>query len=140
MRGLANFEGEPGAVHVTPDHYRVDGLDADEPLFYCLLLDSVRRGSDSDSGESCYTCGMAFCYLGCTLADGRFWYLEDLFIEEPFRGKGAGTFIMRTLAEIGLALDCSRLVWQALDWNTPALTFYGKLGAKVVDGLLTPLN
>ena len=23
------------------------------------------------------------------------------------------------------------------DWNTPALSFYGKLGAKVQDGLLT---
>jgi RimJ/RimL family protein N-acetyltransferase len=30
-----------------------------------------------------------------------------------------------------------RFVWQALDWNTPALKFYEKIGATVLDGLLT---
>jgi GNAT superfamily N-acetyltransferase len=80
---------------------------------------------------------MAFCYLGRKLDSGSFLYLEDLFIEKNYRGNGAGTFIMKSLAALALCLDCSRLVWQALDWNTPALTFYNKLGAKVVDGLLT---
>ena len=157
VQGLADFEKEPDAVHVTLDHYRVDGFhdtistenddddndDGDDdarttanPLFYCLLLDTT-LDDDDDGDTSDYTCGMAFCYLGCTLKAGRFWYLEDLFIEESYRGKGAGTFIMQTLASIGLSLDCARLVWQALDWNTPALTFYSKLGAQVVDGLLT---
>jgi len=160
VQGLADFEKEPDAVHVTLDHYRVDGFhdtsrtdddnddddngDGDDdarttanPLFYCLLLDTTLDDDEDDGDASYYTCGMAFCYLGCTLEAGRFWYLEDLFIEEPYRGKGAGTFIMHTLASIGLSLDCARLVWQALDWNTPALTFYRKLGAHVVDGLLT---
>lgn len=132
VQGLADFEKEPDAVHVTLDDYRNDGFATEaNPLFYCLLLDA-----ETDD-KTTYTCGTAFCWLGCTLEDGRFWYLDDLFIEEPYRGKGAGTFIMKTLAAIGLSLDCSRLVWQALDWNTPALTFYSKLGAKVVDGLLT---
>jgi len=139
VQGLADFEKEPDAVHVTLDHYRIDGFPTNtennknnNPLFYCLLLESV-----SDDDKMTYVCGMAFCYLGKTLEKDRHWYLEDLFIEGEYRGMGAGTFIMKTLASIGLALDCSHLRWQALDWNIPALTFYNKLGASVIDGLLT---
>jgi hypothetical protein len=45
--------------------------------------------------------------------------------------------VMRALAAVSVSLGCSRMVWQALHWNTPALTFYGKLGAKVQIGLET---
>ena len=112
VQGLADFENEPDAVHVTVDHYRQDGFKG-QPLFYCLLLDHVNED------KSTYTCGMALCYIGYRLADGIFLYLEDLFIEKEYRGKGAGTFIMSTLAYVGYSLDCSRLVWQALvsEWK-----------------------
>jgi GNAT superfamily N-acetyltransferase len=132
VNGLAVFEKDPDAVNVSIDHYRSDGLNPDKPLFYCLLLDYY-----SCEDDKWYACGMAFCYLGCTHDAGPFLYLEDLFLEEAYRGKGAGTFIMRTLAAMALSLDCSRLVWQALDWNTPAIDFYSKIGARVVKGLLT---
>lgn len=107
VQGLADFEKEPEAVHVTVDQYRQDGFEG-QPLFYCLLLDHVNEDT------STYTCGMALCYMGYRLRDGVFLYLEDLFIEKEYRGEGAGTFIMSTLASIGYSLDCSRLVWQAL--------------------------
>jgi RimJ/RimL family protein N-acetyltransferase len=80
---------------------------------------------------------MAFFYVGCTVKGGRFMYLEDLFIEEFHRGKGAGSAAMKALASAALAMKCQRLVWQALDWNTPALGFYKKIGAKIQSGLLT---
>ncbi|GAX14228.1 diamine N-acetyltransferase [Fistulifera solaris] len=130
VQGLADFEKEYDAVHVTAEHYRADGFRS-KKLFQCLLLDHVSADKET------YTCGMAFHYLGATAKDSLFLYLEDLFIEEQFRKNGAGTLLMKALASIGCALNCSRLVWQALDWNTPALTFYGKLGAKVQEGLLT---
>lgn len=107
VQGLADFEKEYDAVHVTADHYRVDGFQS-KRLFRCLLLDHVNEN------EELYTCGMAFHYLGSTSEDGLFLYLEDLFIEEKYRKNGAGTFVMKTLASIGISLGCSRLVWQAL--------------------------
>ena len=42
---------------------------------------------------------------------------------------------MNALASIALALGSERIVWQALDWNLPALNFYKRLGAIVQDGL-----
>lgn len=107
VQGLADFEKEYDAVHVTAEHYRADGFHS-ERLFRCLLLSHVSGNEDA------YTCGMAFHYLGATAKDGLFLYLEDLFIEEEYRKNGAGTFVMKALALIGSSLGCSRLVWQAL--------------------------
>ena len=107
VQGLAIYEMEPDAVNVTSEHYLRDGFEG-HPLFHCLLIHH-----NGENGEV-KTCGMAFCYIGFTLSKGLFLYLEDLFIEESFRGKGAGTLAMQTLASIGTSLGCSRLVWQAL--------------------------
>jgi GNAT superfamily N-acetyltransferase len=131
VQGLADFEKEPDAVNVSVDQYRVDGFEA-QPLFYCFLMEDV-----SDKTAQPYACGMAFCFIGSNLGAGPFIYLEDLFIEKEYRGKGGGTLVMRCLAMLGQTLRCEKIVWQALDWNTPALTFYSKIGAKVQDGLLT---
>lgn len=134
VQGLADFEKEPDAVNMTAEHYQTDGFSSGcQTLFYCILLETTKK----DDGGDKYVFGMAFIYLGCTKADGRFLYLEDLFIEESYRSMGAGSAVMQTLATCAVALDCARVVWQALDWNTPALTFYRKLGANVVDGLTT---
>jgi GNAT superfamily N-acetyltransferase len=142
VHGLAVYEKELDAVHVTQDHYRCDGFATQQPLFFCVLLDSTRRdgNNDDDDGDdncSSYTCGMAFCYIARKKTGGLFLYLEDLFIEEDYRGGGAGMMVMKALAAVSLSLGCSKMVWQALDWNTPALNFYNKLGAKVVEGLIT---
>jgi GNAT superfamily N-acetyltransferase len=137
VQGLADFEKEPDAVHVTSRHYRQDGFDGHPPLFYCLLLDSIEGRVGPSSSPSTYTFGMALVNFQECLKNGRFLYLEDLFIEEPYRGLGGGGLVMRALAAVSVSLGFSRMVWQALHWNTPALTFYGKLGAKVQIGLET---
>ena len=107
VQGLADHVNEPDAVNTTVDHYRRDGFEG-RPCFHCIVLNHI-----GDDG-TVYTCGIAFCYLGFSLSDGLFLYLEDLFIEEAFRGKGAGTVVMRALASICYSLGCSRFVWQAL--------------------------
>ena len=40
--------------------------------------------------------------------------------------------MMRILARTALEQGCARFCWQVLDWNEPSLTFYEKLGAKVL--------
>jgi GNAT superfamily N-acetyltransferase len=131
VHGLAVYEKEPDAVNMTVDDFIRDAFDSDEPLFYCLLLDHT------DEEGKVHTVGMAFVYFGYTLGQGRFLYLEDLFLEEPYRKKSGGSMVMQALARIGQACQCQRLYWQALDWNTPALSFYNKIGANVHEGELT---
>lgn len=60
-------------------------------------------------------------------------YLEDLFVEPEYRGKGYGKALLIELAKIAKAEDCGRLEWSVLDWNTPAIEFYQSLGAKPMD-------
>ena len=57
-------------------------------------------------------------------------YLEDLFVKPEFRGKGIGKALLVRLAQIAVERDCGRLEWAVLDWNSSAIDFYRKLGAK----------
>ena len=56
-------------------------------------------------------------------------YLEDLFVEERWRGRGFGKRLLAHLAGIAVERGCGRLEWSVLDWNEPALRFYRSLGA-----------
>lgn len=60
-------------------------------------------------------------------------YLEDLFVEPEYRGKGYGKALLIELAKIAKMEDCGRLEWSVLDWNTPAIEFYQSLGAKPME-------
>lgn len=59
-------------------------------------------------------------------------YLEDLFVLHEYRRKGVGLLMMHRLAREALELGCERMEWIVLDWNTTAMSFYERLGAKVL--------
>ncbi|QJQ32315.1 GNAT family N-acetyltransferase [Sphingomonas lacunae] len=60
-------------------------------------------------------------------------YLEDLFVRPAARGSGLGKALLSRLAAIAVERDCARLEWSVLDWNEPAIGFYKKLGARLMD-------
>lgn len=60
-------------------------------------------------------------------------YLEDLFVDPAWRGKGYGKALLKRLAQIAAERGCGRLEWSVLDWNQPAIDFYLSLGAKPMD-------
>ncbi|HEV2957708.1 MAG TPA: GNAT family N-acetyltransferase [Xanthobacteraceae bacterium] len=60
-------------------------------------------------------------------------YLEDLFVEPAYRGRGIGKALLRHLARRCQADGLARLEWQVLDWNAPSIEFYKSLGAVAVD-------
>jgi GNAT superfamily N-acetyltransferase len=60
-------------------------------------------------------------------------YLEDLFVDPEFRGKGLGKALLIHLAKLAVERDCGRLEWSVLDWNEPAIGFYKSLGATPMD-------
>jgi GNAT superfamily N-acetyltransferase len=57
-------------------------------------------------------------------------YLEDLYIMPEHRGRGIGTALLRELARIAVERGLGRFEWWCLDWNTPAVEFYRRLGAE----------
>ena len=56
-------------------------------------------------------------------------WLEDLFVRPEHRRAGVGALLLAELARLTVARGCTRLEWNALDWNQLALEFYEKLGA-----------
>ncbi len=56
-------------------------------------------------------------------------YIEDLYVVPEARGRGIGSLLMGYLANLALERGWNRLEWQVLDWNTPAIEFYRRLGA-----------
>ena len=60
-------------------------------------------------------------------------YLEDLFVIPALRGHGIGQVLLSHLAKIAVKRGCGRLEWAVLDWNTDAIRFYERLGAKPMD-------
>lgn len=65
-----------------------------------------------------------------TFLGSRGLYLEDLFVDPAFRGRGIGKALLGHLAGIALDRRCGRLEWSVLDWNEPAIRFYENLGAR----------
>lgn len=59
-------------------------------------------------------------------------HLEDLFVRPAARGAGLGAALFQHLAALAVERDCARLEWNVLDWNTPAIGFYEKLGGQAM--------
>ena len=60
-------------------------------------------------------------------------YLEDLFVEPAYRGRGIGKAILAHIAKIAKERGCQRLNWAVLNWNRRAIEFYRGLGAVLLD-------
>jgi GNAT superfamily N-acetyltransferase len=58
-------------------------------------------------------------------------YLEDLFVVSEWRGRGVGRLLLTRLASIAVERGCGRFEWAVLEWNTPAIAFYQRMGAEV---------
>jgi GNAT superfamily N-acetyltransferase len=61
-------------------------------------------------------------------------YIEDLFVDEPYRRRGFGAALLRYVACLAIERNCGRLEWSVLDWNKPAVDFYTKLGPVPMNG------
>ena len=60
-------------------------------------------------------------------------YLEDLFVVPAWRGQGIGRRLLTHLARIAVERGYGRFEWAVLDWNEPAIAFYRKMGATIMD-------
>lgn len=99
------------------------------PRPYAEVL--IAEGSDGPAGFALYfhTYSTFLCKPSL--------YLEDLFVRPEKRGLGIGRRLLSRLAELAIERDCGRLEWAVLDWNTPAIGFYQRLGARLMDDWTT---
>jgi GNAT superfamily N-acetyltransferase len=60
-------------------------------------------------------------------------YLEDIFVLPEHRGRGAGRALFESCRREAVRAGCGRMEWQVLDWNTPAIAFYRRAGAELLE-------
>ena len=120
IQELAVFEKEPDAVVVTVEDLVRDGF-SENPLFQCFVAEV--------DGE---IIGMALYYYRYSTWKGKTIHLEDLIVKENKRGTGAGFALYKEIIKQGKSENVRRIEWNVLDWNTPAIDFYEKSGAKVL--------
>jgi GNAT superfamily N-acetyltransferase len=79
-------------------------------------------------------CGIALWFYNISTFHGRHGiYLEDLYVDPEFRGRGTGKALLKHLAQRCEREGLTRLQWWVLDWNAPSIEFYKSLGAKPMD-------
>ena len=60
-------------------------------------------------------------------------FLEDLYVRPSLRKHGIGQALLNHVARIAWEEDYFCMRWEVLDWNTPAIDFYKRLGAVFLD-------
>ena len=73
--------------------------------------------------------GIALYYIRYSTWKGRRIYLEDLIVTEEMRGQGIGKLLFDKVVEEMKVKNYNGMVWQVLEWNSPAIAFYKKYNA-----------
>lgn len=121
IQELAIFEREPNAVVVTADDLARDGF-GPQPMFGTFVAEMEDK-----------IVGMALYYYRYSTWKGRTIHLEDLIVQAAMRGQGVGEALYAHVLKQAKKDRVRRVEWNVLDWNTPAIAFYEKSGARVLD-------
>ncbi|MBP6181321.1 GNAT family N-acetyltransferase [Flavobacterium sp.] len=120
IQELADFEKEPDAVLITVDDLVRDGF-GETPLFHVFVAEVESE-----------IVGIALYYYRYSTWKGKIIHLEDLVVKDKMRGTGLGYALYSEIIKQGKRDNVRRIDWHVLDWNTPAIEFYEKSGAKVL--------
>jgi GNAT superfamily N-acetyltransferase len=122
IKELAKFENEPDAVEVTAENLINNGF-KENAAFKVYVAEIDER-----------IVGMALFYERYSTWKGKAIHLEDLIVEEKFRGKRIGRALYTEVLKYAHKNNFKRVAWEVLDWNTPAIDFYESTGAKILKG------
>jgi GNAT superfamily N-acetyltransferase len=125
IRDLAAYEREPDAVHATEADLLRDGFGTAK-RFDCLIAELNERSLTTPAGFALYFHNYS------TWRGHAGIHIEDLYVRPEHRGKGIGKALLTRVAAIAVAEGCTRLQWDVLEWNTPAIGFYQQMGAQML--------
>jgi ribosomal protein S18 acetylase RimI-like enzyme len=114
IKELAVYEKAPDEVTVDFDHFVESGF-GENPV-WCAFVSEVDN----------QVVGFALYYIRYSTWKGQRMYLEDILVNEAFRGKGIGKLLFDQLIEEAKEKKLNGMVWQVLNWNEPAINFYKK--------------
>jgi GNAT superfamily N-acetyltransferase len=119
IKELATFEHTPEQVINTIQKMEDDGF-GNNPVFGFFVAE----------GENGIV-GLSLFYWRYSTWKGKRLWLEDIIVTESERGKGIGKKLFERTLQYALEYNSEGMMWQVLDWNEPAISFYKKYGADV---------
>ena len=122
IKKLAKYEKLEHEVKTTIELLK-ENLFSNNKKAYCLI-------ADYDSKPVGFA---LYFYNYSTFLGKPGLYLEDLFVDIDYRGKGIGKALLLELVKIAKNENLGRVEWSVLDWNKPSIDFYKSLGAKAMD-------
>jgi len=123
LQELARYEKLEHVVTNTLEGLGAQLFEDSWPRVECLVAERARE-----------IVGYAI-FFGCwsSFRGAPVLWLEDLHVTEPRRGTGAGHALFAAVARVALERGCTRMDWDVLDWNEPAIHFYERHGARRPD-------
>ena len=129
VQELALFERAPNEVTVTEAHMRDAGFGA-SPVWVGWVAEIQLANEAIGELANGGIVGMAVCYERYSTWKGRRLYLEDIIVTESARGLRIGEKLFKECARYAVEKEYTGMLWQVLDWNTDAIRFYDRFGAK----------
>jgi GNAT superfamily N-acetyltransferase len=118
---LALYEKAPHEVTATVAHLEESGF-GPKPVWWAFVAEVDGKVE-----------GFAMYYIRYSTWKGQRMYLEDLLVTEKMRGQGLGKLLFDRLIVEAKERNFNGIVWQVLDWNTPAINFYEKYYKAQID-------
>ena len=119
IKELAEYERAPNEVTVSKEHFEESGF-GKNPVWWAFV-------AEVDG----YIQGFALYYVRYSTWKGQAMYLEDIIVTEKMRGRQIGRMLFERLIEEAKEKKWTRIVWQVLEWNEPAINFYKKYNARL---------
>lgn len=116
---LADYEKLRHEIAIDPKRLKRE-LFGDQPAAYAMIA----QWNEKPVGFA------LFFYNFSTFLGKRGIYVEDVYVQPDYRGKGIGKALFRAIAQKAVAEDCGRVEWQVLDWNKPSIDFYEAMEAR----------
>ena len=118
IQELADYEKAPEEVTVSLSHFEESGF-GEIPIWWAFVAELNGKVE-----------GFALYYIRYSTWKGQCLYLEDFLVTEKLRGQGAGKLLFDRIIQEAKDKGFTRMVWQVLEWNTPAQSFRLSFGTR----------
>jgi GNAT superfamily N-acetyltransferase len=119
IKELADFENARDQVTITLEDLEKDGFGY-RPWFWFLVAEKDNE-----------IVGLSFYWIRYSTWKGKFLFLEDFVIKEEYKRQGIGSKLFEETIKICKEHNLNGMIWQVLDWNSPAIDFYKKYDAEI---------
>lgn len=127
VKELAEFERAPNEVVNTEEILLRDGFGENSVYRAFVAVEEIKNE----------IVGMALYYTAYSTWKGKLLFLDDLVVTERCRRFGIGRKLINEFLKAAKEEGVNQIRWQVLDWNTPAIEFYKKLGVEMDEEWIT---